>query len=163
MRVTKGVGPIVVIACLVGVTPSATLPGTAGGRSALTSRERHEASWTAAGAQPESREKRVEQFYDRARTIIEKNQNLEWELDEARRRVNGLYKDLKSWSQTNNEPLTPRAKTYNYNSTEHSEPASTELCPLFFAEELDELCPLDETRSEVWGARMVFCRYECLT
>jgi len=104
----------------------------------------------------------VRAFYDRARKIIEQNQNLELSLDEARRRVNRLHEDIEAWSETHDVELIERSESYNHNPNTESEPASTELCPLFFAEELDELCPLDQTRSEVWGARTVLCRYECL-
>ena len=63
-----------------------------------------------------------------------------------------LHKDIVSWSKTVDMELTTAREPTNHNPDVEKKPASTELCPLFFAEELDELCPLDATRSEVWGA-----------
>ena len=56
----------------------------------------------------QSQEDRVSEFYDQARAIIRENQNLELSLEEARRRVNKLHKDIVSWSETVDVELTHR-------------------------------------------------------
>ena len=32
---------------------------------------------------------------------------------------------------------------------------------VFYEEDMERLCPLDVSRSEIWGAAVVFCRYVC--
>jgi hypothetical protein len=97
----------------------------------------------------------------RAEEILRKNQANEITTVEARRQVQLLLKDLKLWSAARGASLTKRTRTFSTPSTGPGEVLTADRCPLFFEEDLSRLCPLDLSRSEVWGATVVFCRYYC--
>lgn len=98
---------------------------------------------------------------ERAEEILRKNQASEITTSEARRQVQLLLKDLKTWSTARGASLTRRTRTFSTPSTGRGEVLTADRCPLFFEEDLSRLCPLDMSRSEVWGAIVVFCRYYC--
>lgn len=100
---------------------------------------------------------------DRAEAIIEDSSSLEIDMAEARRKVQLLLKDLEKWGETYDYELETRARTYSTPAKEINEILSVDRCPLFFEKDLDELCPLDMARSEVWGGQVVFCRNLCPT
>jgi hypothetical protein len=98
---------------------------------------------------------------ERAEEILRKNQASEITTGEARRRVQLLLKDLKTWSAARGDSLIRRTRTFSTPATGRGEVLTAHRCPLFFEEDLSRLCPLDMSRSEVWGATVVFCRYYC--
>jgi hypothetical protein len=97
----------------------------------------------------------------RAEEILRKSQTSEITTGEARRQVQLLLKDLKAWSTARSAALTRRTRTFSTPATARGEVLTADRCPLFFEEDLSRLCPLDMSRSEVWGATVVFCRYYC--
>ena len=97
----------------------------------------------------------------RAREIVRKNQDNEITISEARRQVQLLLKDLKKWAEAEGIELETRTRLYNNPATAPGELLTVDRCALFYEENLESLCPLDVTRSEVWGAAVVFCRYVC--
>ncbi len=107
------------------------------------------------------RDDELAKLRDRAEAIIDETQSLEINLREARRKVQLLLKDLEAWAEDNDVELTERTRTYGEPAKDMDEPLTADRCPLFFEEELEELCPLDLARSEVWGGEVVFCRYRC--
>ena len=98
---------------------------------------------------------------ERAEAIIEDSSSLEIDMVEARRKVQLLLKDLKRWSETYDYELQARTRTYSNPAKQIDELLTADRCPLFFEKDLEELCPLDMARSEVWGGKVVFCRYLC--
>ena len=102
-----------------------------------------------------------EELQTRAREIVRKNQDNEITTSEARRRVQLLLKDLKKWSQDEGIELQTRTRLFNTPATGPGEMLTVDRCALFYEEDLERLCPLDVSRSEVWGASVVFCRYVC--
>ncbi len=102
-----------------------------------------------------------EELQTRARDIIRKNQDNKITTSEARRQVQLLLKDLKTWSKGEGVELQIRARLFNTPATGSGEMLSVDRCALFYEEDLERLCPLDVSRSEVWGASVVFCRYIC--
>ena len=103
----------------------------------------------------------LSELHERAEAIIEDRSSLEIDMAEARRKAQLLLKDLEKWAETYDYELQTRARTYNTPAKEINEILSVDRCPLFFEKDLDELCPLDMARSEVWGGKVVFCRYLC--
>lgn len=97
----------------------------------------------------------------RARTILDARQSLEITPSQARRQVQLLLKDFQAWAKSNDLELQSRTREYRSSEAGHDDSLTADRCPLFFEEELDELCPLDLGRSEVWGGRLVYCRYYC--
>jgi hypothetical protein len=97
----------------------------------------------------------------RAREIVRKNQDGEITFSEARRQVQLLVKELKAWSKEEGVALQTRTTIFAAPATGPGEPLTVDRCPLFHEEDLKRLCPLDVSRSEVWGAAVVFCRFEC--
>jgi hypothetical protein len=102
-----------------------------------------------------------EELEPRAREIVRKSQEGEITISEARRQVQLLLKDLKAWSKAEAVELQTRTSVFASPATGPGEPLTVDRCPLFHEETLKRLCPLDVSRSEVWGAAVVFCRYEC--
>jgi len=102
-----------------------------------------------------------EELQTRAREIVRKNQDNVITTSEARRRVQLLLKDLKKWSQDEGIELQTRTRLFNTPATGPGEMLTVDRCALFYEEDMKRLCPLDVSRSEVWGASVVFCRYVC--
>ena len=102
-----------------------------------------------------------EELQTRARDIVRKNQDNKITTSEARRQVQLLLKDLKKWSQDEGIELQIRTRLFNTPATGPGEMLTVDRCALFYEEGLKRLCPLDVSRSEVWGASVVFCRYVC--
>ncbi len=103
----------------------------------------------------------LSELRERAEAIIEDSSSLEIDMVEARRKVQLLLKDLKKWGETYDHELELRARTYSSPAKEFNEPLTADRCPLFLEKDLEELCPLDMARCEVWGGKVVFCRYLC--
>lgn len=102
-----------------------------------------------------------EELQTRAREIVRKNQDNEITTSEARRQVQLLLKELKKWSQDEGIELQIRTRLFNTPATGPGEMLTVDRCALFYEEDMKRLCPLDVSRSEVWGAAVVFCRYAC--
>jgi hypothetical protein len=102
-----------------------------------------------------------EELQSRAREIVRKNQEREITTPEARRQVQLLLKDLKKWSEAEGLELQTRTRIFSTPATAPGEVLSVDRCALFYEEDMERLCPLDVSRSEVWGAAVVFCRYVC--
>jgi len=103
-----------------------------------------------------------EELQERAREIVRKNQDNEITTSEARRRVQLLLKELKKWSESEGVELQVRSRIFNTPATAPGEALTVDRCALFYEEDMKRLCPLDVSRSEVWGAAVVFCRYLCV-
>jgi hypothetical protein len=102
-----------------------------------------------------------EELQTRAREIVRKNQEGEITTSEARRQVQLLLKDLKKWSEREGVDLETRTRIFNTPATAPDEVLTVDRCALFYEEDLEDLCPLDVSRSEIWGAVVLFCRYVC--
>jgi hypothetical protein len=113
---------------------------------------------SAAFAAPQAERSALQQ---RAEKIVRQNQENEITTSEARRRVELLLRDLKKWAEDASIQLVRRTRTFSAPATGPGEVLTADRCPLFFEEDLERLCPLDFSRSEVWGASVVFCRYLC--
>lgn len=98
---------------------------------------------------------------ERGEEILRQTQENEITLVTARRRVQLLLKDLKKWAETHELELKPHTRTYSSPSVGVNEDLTADRCPLFYEEDLEHFCPLDLSRSEVWGTMVVFCRYWC--
>ena len=114
-----------------------------------------------AAARPADQESELSEFRERAESIIKERQQLEITTREAQRKVQLLLKDLRQWSKDYDVELETRTRTYGTSEERVEEMLTADRCPLFYEEELHELCPLDLARSEVWGGSVVFCRYLC--
>ena len=95
------------------------------------------------------------------RTYSRRTGSGEITTSEARRKVQLLLKELETWAETHDLELETRTRTYTAQAREDEAFVTADSCPLFFEEELDELCPLDLAHSEVWGLEVVYCRYSC--
>jgi hypothetical protein len=102
-----------------------------------------------------------EALQTRAREILRKNQDSEITVSEARRQVQLLLKDLKKWAEGEGIELQTRTRVFNTPATARGEVLTVDRCALFYEEDLERLCPIDISRSEIWGAAVVFCRYAC--
>jgi hypothetical protein len=118
---------------------------------------------TLAVAPSQERAKAVEttELQERAARIVRDSQQNEITTSEARRRVELLLRDLRRWGQESGVELSRRTRTFSTPAVSPGEALTADRCPLFFEEDLERLCPLDFSRSEVWGAIVVFCRYLC--
>ncbi len=102
-----------------------------------------------------------EELQARAREIVRKNQNNEIGISDARRQVQLLLKDLKKWAEHEGVELETRTRVFSTPATAPGEMLTVDRCAIFYEENMERLCPLDVSRSEVWGAAVVFCRYVC--
>jgi hypothetical protein len=114
-----------------------------------------------AGDEPADQANELSQLQDRAEKILSQNQENEITTFEARRKVQLLLKDLEKWSAKHDVELERRTRTFSSPAVGSNEILTADRCPLFYEEKLKRLCPLDFSRSEVWGASIVFCRYLC--
>ena len=99
-----------------------------------------------------------------AKTIVDDVQSLAISGSEARRRVELLRQALRSWAKDAGLELDHRSRTYTSPPKGKSDAMTADNCPLFFKDDIednDDVCPLDLSRSEVWGASVMFCRYDC--
>jgi hypothetical protein len=102
-----------------------------------------------------------EGLQERAREILRKREGNEITTTEARRRVQLLLKDLRRWAEAESVELETRTRVFSTPATGRDEPLTVDRCALFYEEGLEELCPLDVSRSETWGGSVIFCRYVC--
>ena len=103
----------------------------------------------------------VGELRDRAREILAGVQEREVPLAEARRQVEQLLRDLKAVGEAEGWSPVNRRLEMTIARPEDLRPTVTEECPLFFEEELIQLCPLDQSRSEIWGNQVLVCEFAC--
>ncbi len=103
----------------------------------------------------------LDTFRDQARDILRGVRDRDLTLEEARRRVERLRRDLVSFGET--QGWAPRRRTLEITiqRPDRLGPNLTDDCPLFFEEALVRFCPLDLGGSEIWGNQVVVCGYAC--
>lgn len=103
----------------------------------------------------------VDELRERARDILAGVQEREVPLAVARRQIEQLLRDLKAVGEVEGWTPVNRRLEMTIARPEDLRPTLTEECPLFFEEELIRLCPLDQSRSEIWGNQVLVCEFAC--
>ena len=103
----------------------------------------------------------VGELRERAREILAGVQEREVPLSVARRQIETLLRDLKALGKAEGWTPVNRRLELTIARPEDLRPTLTEECPLFFEEELVRLCPLDQSRSEIWGNQVLVCEFAC--
>ena len=112
-------------------------------------------------AEPSAEPLSVGELRDRAREILAGVQEREVPLSVARRQIEQLLRDLKAVAEAEGWTPVNRRLEMTIARPEDLRPTLTEECPLFFEEELTQLCPLDQSRSEIWGNQVLVCEFAC--
>ena len=112
-------------------------------------------------AGPASAPASVSELRERARDILAGVQEREVPLSTARRQIEQLLRDLKAVGEAEGWTPVNRRLEMTIARPEDLRPTLTEECPLFFEEELIQLCPLDQSRSEIWGNQVLVCEFAC--
>lgn len=112
-------------------------------------------------AGPASAPASVGELRERARDILAGVQEREVPLSVARRQIEQLLRDLKAVGEAEGWTPVNRRLEMTIARPEDLRPTLTEECPLFFEEELIQLCPLDQSRSEIWGNQVLVCEFAC--
>ena len=110
---------------------------------------------------PASAPPTVSELRERARDILAGVQEREVPLSTARRQIEQLLRDLKAVGEAEGWTPVNRRLEMTIARPEDLRPTLTEECPLFFEEELIQLCPLDQSRSEIWGNQVLVCEFAC--
>lgn len=103
----------------------------------------------------------ISELRERAREILAGVQEREVPLSTARRQIEQLLQDLKAVGEAEGWTPENRRLEMTIARPEDLRPTLTEECPLFFEEELIQLCPLDQSRSEIWGNQVLVCEFAC--
>ena len=103
----------------------------------------------------------ISELRERARDILAGVQEHEVPLSTARRQIEQLLRDLKAVGEAEGWTPVNRRLEMTIARPEDLRPTLTEECPLFFEEELIQLCPLDQSRSEIWGNQVLVCEFAC--
>ena len=103
----------------------------------------------------------VSELRERARDILAGVQEREVPLSAARRQIEQLLRDLKAVGEAEGWTPVNRRLEMTIARPEDLRPTVTEECPLFFEEQLIQLCPLDQSRSEIWGNQVLVCEFAC--
>ena len=148
-------GSLPAVAALVGLL-LVPAPGPASGQ-AQSRPAPPPVSQSAPASPPES----VNAMRGRAREILAGVQEHELPLAEARRQIEQLLRDLKALGEAEGWTPVHRRLEMVIARPEDLRPTLTEECPLFFEEELIQLCPLDQSRSEIWGNQVLVCEFAC--
>ena len=82
-------------------------------------------------------------------------------LPEARAGVERLRRSLVELGEASGWTPSPRRLELSIARPGEAPAAPVEDCPLFLEENLVQLCPLDQSRSELWSDRVVVCQYAC--
>lgn len=98
---------------------------------------------------------------ERAREILAGVQEREVPLSVARRQIEQLLRDLRAVGEAEGWTPVNRRLEMTIARPEDLRPTLTEECPLFFEEKLVQLCPLDQSRSEIWGNQVLVCEFAC--
>lgn len=112
-------------------------------------------------AEPASAPASISELRERARDILSGVQEREVPLPTARRQIEQLLRDLKAVGEAEGWTPVNRRLEMTIARPEDLRPTLTEECPLFFEEELIQLCPLDQSRSEIWGNQVLVCEFAC--
>ena len=113
---------------------------------------------------PGASTKELSELRGRAATIIEQEDARDITTEQARRKVQLLLKDFEAWAEAHDVELELRSRAYSSspNNVDNVDDAMTvNRCPLFYEDDVDELCLIDLKRSEVWSTSVLFCRYLC--
>ncbi len=97
----------------------------------------------------------------RAQDILGRVERQELELPEARKEVEELRRSLIEIGKRDGWTPTRRALEMPISRPDRMARLNFDDCPLFYEEELVELCPLDLGRSEIWGNRVIVCDFLC--
>ena len=116
---------------------------------------------TAGQPEPPAKPASVDELRERAREILAGVQEREVPLAIARRQIEQLLRDLKGLGEAEGWTPVNRRLEMTIARPEDLRPTLTEECPLFFEEELIRLCPLDQSRSEIWGNQVLVCEFAC--
>ncbi len=103
----------------------------------------------------------ISELRERARDILAGVQEGEVPLSTARRQIEQLLQDLKAVGEAEGWTPENRRLEMTIARPEDLRPTLTEECPLFLEEELIQLCPLDQSRSEIWGNQVLVCEFAC--
>jgi hypothetical protein len=103
----------------------------------------------------------LEALRERAAAIREQENANEITTEQARRRVQLVVRDLEAWADEHDAELELKTRTYTPASEAIDAPLSVDRCSLFFEDDGEELCLVDVERTEIWGAKVLFCRYLC--
>lgn len=103
----------------------------------------------------------VDELRETAREILAGVQEREVPLSVARRQIEQLLRDLRAVGEVEGWTPVNRRLEMTIARPEDLRPTLTEECPLFFEEELIQLCPLDQSRSEIWGNQVLVCEFAC--
>ncbi len=96
-----------------------------------------------------------------AREILRRVERQELELPAARVEVERLRRTLVRLGEEGGWEPSRRALEMSIRRPDRVENINFDDCPLFFEEELVELCPLDLGRSEIWGNQVIRCEFLC--
>ncbi len=107
----------------------------------------------------QNKDQELRDIQKRAEDILKKNEMLKLTMAEARKKVQQILKDLKNWSESHDVELSTRERIFANPVVPEDEILSTDECALFFAD--NELCPIDLAHSDVWGLKVIRCRYLC--
>ncbi len=113
--------------------------------------------WPAASGSATARELRRE-----ARSILREVEDHQLSLTAARVRVERLLNALKGLAEAEGWTPIPRRLELTIARPDDLDMRIEEECPLFYEEELVELCPLDASRSEIWGNQVLVCAFLCV-
>jgi len=110
-----------------------------------------------------SRAEELTELRARAAEIRSRLSAEEITAEQARRRVQLLVNSFTAWSEAHDVELELRARTFTSTSptTEVDDPLTVNRCSLFYDDDSDELCLIDLKRTEIWGTKVLFCRYLC--
>lgn len=97
----------------------------------------------------------------RADTILEQRDAREITMEQGRRQVQLLLKNLVRWADDHGARLEVRSRTYTEEELDPADPLAVDRCQLFYEETGESLCPLDLRRSELWSGTVLFCRFLC--
>ena len=107
----------------------------------------------------DNKSQQLQKIQKRAEDILKKNEMLELSMADARKKVQQILEELKSWSELHNVKLSTRERTFANPLIPRNTILSTDKCALFFED--NKLCPIDLSHSEVWGLKVLHCRYLC--
>ena len=97
-----------------------------------------------------------------ARAILREVEDHALPLTAARVRVERLLTALKGLGEAEGWAPIARRLELTIARPDDLDVRLEEECPLFYEEELVELCPLDASRSEIWGNQVLVCAFLCV-
>ena len=110
------------------------------------------------GAQPPGP---VGDLRNQARDVLHRVENQELALSDARVEVERLRRALIELGERHGWTPTRRALEISIRRPDRILNINFDDCPLFYEEELVDLCPLDLGQSEIWGNQVIRCEFLC--